>query len=64
MDIIVTLGDFLHHLDGTPHDHRAFVVGAMTSRQIFVLEGSIDMIAIRFRPGGARPFLSMPPTNS
>ena len=60
MDIIVTLGDFLQPLDDTAHSHRAFVVGTMTRRQIFVLEGSVDMIAVRFRPGGARPFLRVP----
>ena len=60
MDIIVTLGDFVHPLDDDPHHHRAFVVGTMTRRQIFVLEGAVDMIAIRFRPAGARTFLSVP----
>lgn len=60
MDIIVSLGDAPQPLDASPQSSRAFVVGTMTRRQIFVLEGRVDMIAIRFRPGGARPFLSVP----
>ncbi len=60
MDILMTLGDFPRPVEGEPHTHRAFVVGTMTRRQIFALEGRVDLIGIRFRPGGARPFLRAP----
>ena len=32
----------------------------MTRWQVFALEGRVDIVAIRFRPGGARPFLRTP----
>ena len=61
MDILVTLGDFVRPLDRTDlPTHRAFVVGTMTRQQLFALEGRVDMVAIRFKPGGARPFLRAP----
>ena len=61
MDILVALGDFPRPLDSEDlAPHRAFVVGTMTRQQFFVLEGRVDMVAIRFKPGGARPFLRAP----
>ena len=60
MDILVTLGDFPRPLEAEPHGHRAFVVGTMTRRQIFAFAGRVDIVAIRFRPGGARPFVQAP----
>ena len=60
MDILVTLGDFVRPVENEPHAHRAFVVGTMTRVQIFALEGRVDIVAVRFRPGGASPFLRAP----
>ena len=61
MDIMVTLGDFARPLDSEDQPtYRAFVVGTMTRQQVFALEGRVDMVAIRFKPGGARPFLRAP----
>jgi hypothetical protein len=65
MDILVALGDFPRPLDSEDlAPHRAFVVGTMTRQQLFVLEGRVDMVAIRFKPGGARPFLRVPAWDS
>ena len=51
MDILVALGDFPRPLDSADlAPHRAFVVGTMTRQQLFVLEGRVDMVAIRFKP--------------
>lgn len=60
MDIVVNLGDFIRPIENDPHAHRAFVVGTMTRMQLFALEGRVDMVAVRFRPGGARMFLRAP----
>ncbi len=52
MDIIVDLS----------HDRfpRATIVGTMTRPFLFESEGPIRMVAVRFRPGGAIPFLGFP----
>lgn len=39
---------------------RAFVVGAMRHAEIVPLPGRVDLLGIRFRPGGALPFLQVP----
>ena len=60
MDILFTLGAFSHPFGGEVHPHRAFVVGTMSRSQLFDFQGWVEHVAIRFRPGGARPFLQVP----
>ena len=60
MDILITLGDFPQAVDGKDNRHRAFVVGTMTQVQVFALGGTVDLIAVRFKPGGVGPFLQVP----
>jgi hypothetical protein len=38
----------------------AVVVGAMTRAQVVVFDAPVQLIAVRFRPGGAVPFLRLP----
>jgi AraC-like DNA-binding protein len=63
VELIVHLSDaFLRVLpDGRPHPQpRAFVVGPST-RPLLVQPGNhVDTLGVRFRPGGARPFLHVP----
>jgi methylphosphotriester-DNA--protein-cysteine methyltransferase len=56
MDIIVNLGDPIAG-DGAPNGHVAFVVGAMTTARLALLQGRMDTVGIRFRPGMAPAFL-------
>lgn len=37
-----------------------FVVGAMTRADVVPLAGRVDLLGVRFRPGGALPFLRVP----
>src|SRR5688572_29349677 len=37
----------------------AVVVGTMTRAVAYVPEGPVQLVAVRFRPGGASPFLSV-----
>jgi AraC-like DNA-binding protein len=39
---------------------RPFVVGAMRQAEVVPLAGRIDLVGVRFRPGGAVPFLDVP----
>lgn len=39
---------------------RPFVVGAMRRADVVPLAGRVDLLGVRFRPGGARPFLRVP----
>jgi AraC-like DNA-binding protein len=36
---------------------KSFVVGAMPRAEVVTLEGRVDLLGVRFRPGGAMPFL-------
>jgi AraC-like DNA-binding protein len=49
--------DVIVDLSGDP---RPFVVGAMRQADIVPLAGRIDLVGVRFRPGGAVPFLGVP----
>jgi AraC-like DNA-binding protein len=39
---------------------RPFVVGAMPRAEVVTLQGHVDMLGVRFRPGAAMPFLHTP----
>lgn len=39
---------------------RPFVVGAMRRADVVPLAGRVDLLGVRFRPGGALPFLRVP----
>lgn len=47
--------DFLFQLAGT--DPRGVLVGTMTRPHDVPAKGPVSIVAVRFRPGGARPFL-------
>jgi len=49
--------DLIVDLSGTA---RPFVVGAMPQAQVVTLQGRVDLLGVRFRPGGAMPFLHQP----
>jgi len=53
IDIIFNLGDPPDRADGPGHGLRAFAVGAMREAVTFRLAGRIDIIGVRFAPGGA-----------
>ncbi|HEU5260005.1 MAG TPA: DUF6597 domain-containing transcriptional factor, partial [Gemmatimonadales bacterium] len=58
-DIIVDLGAPAPPV-GRTGGLRAYAVGTMRSPVVVPMSGRIDMIGIRFRPGGARAFLGVP----
>ena len=39
---------------------RSFVVGVMRRADVIPLAGHVDLLGVRFRPGGALPFLRLP----
>lgn len=39
---------------------RSFVVGAMPRAEVVALQGHVELLGVRFRPGGALPFLHHP----
>lgn len=49
--------DLIVDLSGEP---RPFVVGAMPTAAVVALEGDVELLGVRFRPGGALPFLHHP----
>lgn len=53
LDIIFNLGAQPHPEHGPGHGMAAFTVGAMTDPVTFRLAGRVDIIGVRFRPGGA-----------
>jgi AraC-like DNA-binding protein len=50
IDVVVTLGP----------SRNGFVVGAMTRALLYQVMAPADMLGVRFRPGGALPFLGVP----
>lgn len=63
IDIIFNLGDPLRHRDHdsfAENSYRQYVVGAMRKPMLVGMKGQIHLIAIRFKPGGAFPFLRLP----
>lgn len=60
MDIIFNLGD-PPRADASPeHALRSFVVGAMRTPLEVRSSGAVDMLGVRFRPGGAAAFVGPP----
>lgn len=49
--------DVIVDLSGDP---KPFVVGAMRQAEVIPLAGRVDLLGVRFRPGGAVPFLDVP----
>lgn len=49
--------DLIVDLAGDP---RPFVVGAMPRAEVVALQGRVELLGVRFRPGGALPFLHHP----
>jgi AraC-like DNA-binding protein len=58
MDILFHLGDPVEA--GSVRGARSTVVGSMTRAVSVRYGGSVELVGIRFRPGGATPFLGLP----
>jgi AraC-like DNA-binding protein len=60
MDVIFNLGD--PPLAGASPQHalRSYVVGAMRTPLEVRMSGAVDMLGVRFRPGGAAAFVAPP----
>ena len=64
VEIIINLGErFIRHdaAGRTERQPRELVVGPTTRHMSIAPSGSIRLVGIRFAPGGAVPFLSVPP---
>ena len=64
VEIVINLGDqFLRHdpAGQTERQPRTLLVGPTTRHMTIAPTGAIRLVGIRFRPGGARPFLAVPP---
>jgi len=62
VELILNFGDpFLQHVDGEKRRQpRNFVVGQMTGPILISPTGVVELLGIRFQPGGTRPFLGLP----
>ncbi|HEX6751016.1 MAG TPA: helix-turn-helix domain-containing protein [Longimicrobium sp.] len=60
MDVIFNLGDPLLAPDSPQHALGSYVVGAMRSPLEVRSAGVVDMLGVRFRPGGAAAFVPAP----
>ena len=62
VELILNFGErFLQHVDGKPVvQPRNFVVGQMTGPVLISPSGAVELLGIRFQPGGTRPFFSVP----
>ena len=62
VELILNFGDrFFQHVEGKPQlQPRNFVVGQMTGPILISPSGSVELLSIRFQPGGTRPFFSEP----
>jgi AraC-like DNA-binding protein len=60
MDVIFNLGDPPLPEGAAHHALRSYVVGAMRSPMHVRVAGSVDMLGVRFRPGGAAAFVAAP----
>lgn len=62
VELILNFGDrFLQHA-GTERTHQPhnFIVGQMTGPILISASGVVQLLGIRFQPGGTRPFLAVP----
>lgn len=62
VELILNFGDpFTQHQDGSRFDQpRNFVVGQMTGPILISPTGAVELIGIRFHPGGTLPFFKVP----
>jgi AraC-like DNA-binding protein len=62
VELILNFGDrFLQHVAGKrQRQPRNFVVGQMTGPILISPSGNVELLGIRFQPGGTRPFLDSP----
>jgi AraC-like DNA-binding protein len=62
VELILNFGDrFLQHADsGRTRQPRNFIVGQMTGPILISAIGVVELLGIRFQPGGSRPFLNLP----
>ncbi|HUH12986.1 MAG TPA: helix-turn-helix transcriptional regulator [Longimicrobiales bacterium] len=60
MDVLFNVGD-PPLPEGCPHHRlRSYLVGAMPTATVVRVVGRVALVGVRFRPGGAQPFLRMP----
>lgn len=62
VELILNFGaEFLQHVDDGPQlQPRNFLVGQMTGPIIISPTGRVELLGIRFHPGGTLPFLELP----
>lgn len=62
IEVILNFGDrFLQHVEGQGRRQpRNFIVGQMTGPILISASGAVELLGIRFQPGGTRPFLRLP----
>ena len=62
VELILNFGsEFSQHCDGGPRlQPRNFLVGQMTGPIVISPTGRVELLGIRFHPGGTLPFLRMP----
>jgi len=62
VELILNFGDrFLQHVDGERRRQpRNFIVGQMTGPILISASGVVELLGIRFQPGGTRSFLNLP----
>ena len=62
VELILNFGDrFLQHVDGERRRQpRNFIVGQMTGPILISASGVVQLLGIRFQPGGTRRFLDLP----
>src|SRR5215213_7646180 len=62
VELILNFGaEFLQHSDGVRKlQPRNFLVGQMTGPILISPTGRVELLGIRFHPGGTRPFLRVP----
>lgn len=52
--------DIIFDFTGVRNRSPSYVVGTMTRPVLFTTGGPVDLLGIRFKPGGLRPFLNVP----
>jgi AraC-like DNA-binding protein len=62
VELILNFGDrFFQHFEGKrQRQPRNFVVGQMTGPILISPNGKVELLGIRFQPGGTRPFVDSP----
>lgn len=59
-DVIFDLGDADVRADAADDAGHSFVVGTMTQALLVRQDGRVDLLGVRFRPGGSPAFLRLP----